>query len=85
MSRYSQRVNEHTTFHIGSDHALGRFKDITDSRYAAHPSDQQGEGFVFEYSELFGIGTNLIGASHRDVLNNGRLIELTNKFIESLS
>lgn len=68
-------------FHGGSDHAIGRFMDITDSRYAKSGKDEQGEGYVFEYSELFGITTNLIGATEDDLFDIDKLAQLTEIFV----
>lgn len=83
MSRHNLPFNEHTTIHSGSDHAIGRFIDIADSRYAGHISDVQGEGYVFEWSEMFGISTNLIGATEGDLKDRKKLIDKT-AFIKSL-
>lgn len=69
-------------FHFGSDHALGKFIDITDRRWAKSGKDEQGEGYVLEWSTLFGISTNLIGATLEDVeASVDRLAELTEEFI----
>ena len=60
MSRNIMRVTDEITIISGGDNALGRFLDITDSRYANSGKDEQGEGYVFEWSENLGITTNLL-------------------------
>lgn len=81
MSRFLRKINEHTTVITGHDHALGHFIDIIDKRYANTPLDEQGEGYVFEWSQFLGITTNLIKAEPEDVQDEYRLLELTELFI----
>lgn len=87
MSRHSQRIIgiPYITVHHGTDHALGSFWDLTDDRYAGHPKDPQGEGYIFEYSKKFGISTNLADLTLREAtyLTN-RAIQKIDNFIESL-
>ena len=61
MSRNVRSITDTTTVAFGEDHALGGFYDIMDSRYADSGNDQQGEGYVVEWCEVFGFTTNLIG------------------------
>jgi len=75
----------------GVDHALGNYVDIYDTRYAGTEGDEQGEGFVLEWCEMFGLTTNLINApkdmfilpinlqNHKD-----ELIRLCNEFAKVL-
>jgi len=75
----------YTRFTHGSDHVLGAFLDITDSRYAGTEDDLQGEGYLFEWSSLFGITTNLIEATIEDLEHSQeRMQELVDKYCESL-
>lgn len=71
--------NSSIHIHYGTDHAIGKFLDITDDRFAGIDADDQGEGYVFEWSEMFGITINLIGAEIEDIDNQGKLIELTKR------
>ena len=84
MSRNIKKINETINIIHGSDHTLGYFLDITDSRYADSGLDEQGEGYVMEWSHVLGFTRNLIGADIEDIGSNERLIELTNKFIGTL-
>ncbi len=87
MSRHKllSPENETTEFIHGSDHALGAFLDITDSRFAKSGKDEQGEGYVFEWSSLFGITTNLIGATMEDLEHSQeRMQELVDNFCKTL-
>lgn len=74
----------HTRYIYGGDHALGSFLDITDDRFAGHPNDPQGEGYVFEVSSIFGISNNLIGAEKQETYKQEYLQPLVEKFIASL-
>lgn len=67
MSRLVFTPNEHTTFISGNDHAIGPFLDITDKRFANSGKDRLGEGFIMEWSEMFGFSNNLIGATVGDL------------------
>lgn len=73
-----------TWFHSGMDMALGKFFDITDKRFAGTANDRQGEGYVLEWSQKWGISTNLIGAKDRDINNVERLLELVEEFINKM-
>lgn len=55
-----------THIFYGSDHTLGYFVDVVDDRYASCSVDEQGEGFIMEWSRLFGFTTNLIEAVKED-------------------
>lgn len=82
-----RRINENIVVYYGSDHAIGAFIDICDKRWAEHPLDFQGEGFVLEHCTNFGFTNNLIGAVENDLRydkDGDRIIPLCNKYIESL-
>lgn len=64
----------------GTDHAIGIFVDITDDRFAGTKDDEQGEGYVFEYSELFGITKDLIKLAPEDIIDRNKVVELCNAF-----
>lgn len=49
-----------TTIIRGNDHILGMFVDVCDSRIAGTVHDPQGEGYLVEWSELFGFSQNKI-------------------------
>jgi hypothetical protein len=66
----------------GSDHAVGKFIQITDRRYAGTPEDYQGEGYVLDH-DAFGFTINLIGAVESDLNDDTKLIALTESFIKS--
>ena len=66
MSRKVKIVNENITMYYGGDHAIGKWMDVTDSRYAVNDKDEQGEGYVFETSQVFPFGNNLIGLKVED-------------------
>lgn len=84
MSKRESSVNENTIFVNGSDDALGSFFDIIDKRYAASGKDEQGEGYVFEWSEAFNISTNLIQAQPEDIGDKEKLLGLVEMFIKTL-
>lgn len=83
MSRNTQTPNENISIHSGSDHAVGWFIQISDKRFAGTPQDHQGEGYVLDY-DRFGFGTNLIGATEKDLGDIDKLMELTEAFIKTL-
>lgn len=55
MSRNIVNIGENIIVAYGNDHAIGRFIDIIDLRFEGHQDDYQGEGFVAEWSGLFGM------------------------------
>jgi hypothetical protein len=67
----------------GDDNTLGKFVDITDERYANSGLDEQGEGYLFEWSELFGTSTNLIGLDIKDIRNANLVESLVEAFLKS--
>lgn len=88
MSRQERKITKHITLVLGSDHALGQFMQVTDSRYAGTAEDHQGEGYVLDLDDMFGPQINLIGIKEDDLIeftkqgriNNARIIELTDAF-----
>jgi len=60
MSRNKKVLTANITIWYGNDHAIGKWLDITDDRFARSGKDEQGEGYVFEWSEMFPKGTNHI-------------------------
>lgn len=81
-SRNVQPMNDNTTFITGSDNVLGAFFDITDKRFANSGEDRQGEGYIFEWSQLMGITTNHINAQPEDVGDEAKMLELVNEYME---
>lgn len=59
MTRFSRKLTPYITVNHGEDHAIGKFYNLTDRRYVGSPEDEQGEGYIFKYSDKFGISTNL--------------------------
>lgn len=85
MSRLVFTPNEYTSFISGSDHAIGAFLDITDTRFANSGMDRQGEGFIMEWSEMFGFSQNLIGATVSDLEDVVKLQAKVEIFIHLLN
>ncbi len=85
MSRHTTRLNDTTQVHSGGDHALGRFIDITDSRYADSGKDEQGEGYLVEWSQLFGFSQNQIGIKVEELPDRERIFELVDAFVDRLN
>jgi len=84
MSRYTSELGKDIQLHSGSDQVLGGFFDITDKRYADSDKDEQGEGYVVEWSQAFKFSTNLIGINRNELGDPSRIKELCNKFIETI-
>jgi len=86
MSRQWERVTDDITIYFGTDHALGLWLDITDKRYAVSEQDEQGEGYVYEYSQKFGVSTNLVELTMEEIdfHNRATVIEKCNLFINKL-
>lgn len=86
MSRHSfnSKLYPYTDHVTGNDHAIGKFIDITDRRYAGCPDDEQGEGYILEWSQLFGFTTNLIGATPEDLLSFDALQAKVEAFASNL-
>lgn len=59
------------------------FVQIKDKRYAMHPDDYQGEGYVLDWDQL-GFSINEIGATEEQLADDKELVRLTEKFIETL-
>lgn len=72
MSRKIIYSDSRITVISGIDHALGQFCQIYDKEFVNETSE--GEGIVFEWSQLFGIETNLTGipntTSPEDIVKN---------------
>ena len=84
MSRNTKIINDDITIYFGNDHAIGLFLDVSDNRYAKSGKDEEGEGYVFEYSEMFKTSINKIKATIEEVKNEKVLIKKCNEFIRSL-
>jgi len=69
MSRNSKNITPSITIWYGEDHAIGKWFDVTDNHFAMSGKDEQGEGYVFEWSELFPKGTNHINYQMPDNFN----------------
>lgn len=82
MSRTTIKKSNNIFIYTGDDHAIGRFLDVIDLRFAGHETDEGGEGFVFEWSDMFGITTNLIGANEAELNDIDALVAKTEKFIQ---
>lgn len=86
MSRHTIRRGVKTIAIYGNDHALGRFLDIVDERYANHPADTQGEGYIYSWTELFGVSLNLANLTPVEArdLESRTARRKINNFISSL-
>ena len=84
MSRNIKQLNDTINIIQGSDHAIGYFIDITDSRYTKSGKDSQGEGYIMEWCQNFGFTNNKIGADVEDLASEERIIELANNFTDTL-
>lgn len=87
MSRFRNIISKNITVYCGDDHALGKFYDVTDQRFADSGQDQQGEGYVFQSSHLFGIDLNRINATVEQIASLDKTIisELCNNFIKTIN
>lgn len=83
MSREIININKNISIAYGNDHAIGKFLDIRDKRYAQSNKDEQGEGYLVEWCEMFKFAPNLIGITIDEFDNKERIIELCNKFCEN--
>jgi hypothetical protein len=85
MSRHTHKISDHTSVVSGNDHAIGQFIDVTDSRYANSDLDEQGEGYLVEWSTLFGFTQNKIGITIEQLKASPEVVvEIVNKFIGEL-
>ena len=78
MSRSEQRISETTWIINGTDIAIGRFIDIRDERVI----DEQGEGYLVEWSDMFGFSTNLLNVSFSELTNYKTVIQKVNHYVE---
>jgi len=87
MSRVPQKLTETITIVTGSDHVLGKFIQIKDTRYSNMPQDQQGEGYVLEHDQRFGMGINLANITLEELINKKKetIIEKINIFIDKIT
>lgn len=86
MSRHAKKLTEHITVWYGNDHALGKWFDIHDSR--VEDIDESSEGYVYEYSQIFPEGTNLIGYKKPDnfaISDNKQMIVIIRKCDEYIN
>lgn len=88
MSRHTKQIGT-LIFHYGVDHAIGSFLDIRETRFEGTPQDHQGEGYIFEYSTKFGIGTNLAKLTYEEAKSlffnhNQKAKEKIDYFIKNL-
>lgn len=80
MSRRLDLNTETTNIIRGSDHAVGQFVQVVDSRYNDDPS---GEGYLVDYDQLFGFSYNVINLPKSELYNNESILRYVNKFFES--
>ena len=59
MSRNTIFQNERITVVGGTDHAIGKFLQIFDNQMM--DTTPEGEGLVYDWSEMFGVETNFTG------------------------
>jgi len=82
MSRKVFDLNENISIAYGSDHALGQFIDIMDKRYASSDKDEQGEGYLVEWCNLFGFSQNQIDITVEGLKDEATVIELCDEFVK---
>lgn len=68
----------------GKDHAIGKFIQIQDRRYSQSDKDDQGEGYVLDWDEMFGFTINLINATLEDLKDTNKLVSLCDEFAKTL-
>lgn len=90
--RQETKLDESTYVIQGHDHAVGRFVQICNDHYAKSKHDLQGEGYVFDWDEMFGVSLNLIEIDDLDLmqlqagkLHGGRVTYLVHEFLKKLS
>lgn len=86
MSREGFKINDNITLVTGSDHALGQFAQIYDSR----TEEKFDEGLIFDWDGMFGFTRNHIGwdkfgkpDTSIPLLDKDGIIEYCDKFLES--
>jgi len=84
MSRYTEILNKNIKINFGWDATLGSFVDIIDKRYVNIGKDEQGEGYLVEWTKIWGFTQNKIGIKQEELKNGKRIEELINKFLETL-
>lgn len=78
-------ITEHPiVLYSGNDMILGKFLDITDSRFAGSEQDKQGEGYLFEWSEVFGISTNLIGLTEKSMKDEKQILHAVESYLTKI-
>ena len=82
MSRKVHNINQNISVAYGNDHALGKFIDIMDRRYAVSGKDEQGEGYLVEWCEAFKFSQNQIDITVEGLTDEATVIELCDKFIK---
>lgn len=81
MGRKILKLNEYTTMVHGNDHTLGYFVDIVDNRYANSDLDEQGEGYLVEWSSEFNFSNNIIDLKFDDFKDPQKIIDKVNYFL----
>jgi hypothetical protein len=75
MSRQTVYHDNNITIIAGTDHAVGKFLQIFDKRMEA--DTPEGEGLVFDWSELFGLDVNYTG-----IPKDLPILDIVQKYIE---
>lgn len=78
MSRNESQISETTWVINGKDKSIGRFIDIRDERV----KDEQGEGYLVEWSDMFGFSVNLLDLSFKELTNFRTVIQKVNNYVE---
>ena len=79
MSRNITTLTDNISTVHGEDKFLGFFFDIIDERYDGDPS---GEGYLVEWSSMFGFSQNKIGIDADEFRDDEIVILLVDRFIE---
>lgn len=65
MSRYTKKINEHTTMVFGMDVALGLFIELSDSRVT--DPDPDINMLLLDYCDRFGTTVNLLDLNRNQI------------------
>lgn len=80
MARNEMKLSETTTIFHGTDDALGYFSDVWDSRAVT----DDDEGFVCEWSRLFGYSNNQIQLENDEISDPAFIIQRVNEYFNKL-
>ena len=80
MSRKTKALTSTISIHFGTDHALGLFLDISDTRSAK----DGGEGYVWEHSDMFPADNSKIVIDVDEEITEESIIKACDEYINKL-